>query len=228
MLADYGAVEISSMAYGCPDENAADDVHLATNRYAIVERERPVYAGGPTVRALLLTGLSPHSPKVLLNVEPGESAHLEERECECSVGALGLRTHLSQIRSFEKLSSEGTTFARGNTLQILETVLPARFGGSALDYQLVEEAGTDGATRLVLRIHPGVGPLDVEVVRTVFLSELGRDSLADTYQANLIRRAESVVVRRLPPLATTAGKVLPFQLARAGVEAPIAASATGL
>ena len=218
VLPDYAATEMSGMAYGCPDATASDDLHLATNRYAAIERERAVFENGPAVRALLMTALTPTNPKVILNTEPGDSARIEQRACGCALGSIGLRTHLSEIRSFEKLSSEGSTFARGNVLQILETVLPARFGGSALDYQLVEEEGGDAATLLVLRVHPSVGPLDEGALRTTLLAELGQDSAMDAYQAELIRRAESVVIRRLPPLATRAGKVLPFQLARAGAE----------
>ena len=218
IVPDYAATEMSGMAYGCPRAIASDDLHLAVNRFAVIDRERAVFEGGPTVRALLMTTLTPNNPKVILNTEPGESARIEERECGCALGELGLRTHLSEIRSFEKLSSEGTTFARGNVLQILETVLPERFGGTALDYQLAEEEGADGATLLVLRVHPALGPLDEGALRTAFLTELGRDSLADAYQATLIRRAERLVVRRLAPLTTPGGKVLPFQLASAGME----------
>jgi hypothetical protein len=125
-----------------------------------------------------------------------------------------LRTHLSQIRSFEKLSPEGTTFARSNVLQILEEVLPSRFGGTALDYQLVEEEASDSATLLVLRISPRVGPVDEDVVRATLLKELSYGSFIDRYQASLIQHADSIVVQRREPLATRAGKVLPFQLRR--------------
>ena len=218
VLPDYAATEMSGMAYGCPQATTSDDLHLAVNRFAVIDRERAVFENGPTVRALLMTALTPNNPKVILNTEPGESARIEERECGCAMGAIGLRTHLSDIRSFEKLSSEGSTFARGNVLQILETTLPERFGGTALDYQLAEEEGAAGATLLVLRVHPALGPLDEGSLRATLLTELGRDSLADSYQAALIRRAEGLVVRRLAPLTTRGGKVLPFQLASAGAE----------
>jgi hypothetical protein len=67
---------------------------------------------------------------------------------------------------------------------------------------------------LVLRVDPSVGPLDEGMVQGVLLDEMGRGGMADAYQARLLERAASVVVRRLPPIATRAGKVLPFHLAR--------------
>jgi hypothetical protein len=165
--------------------------------------------------------LSPHSPKIGFNTELGDSACVEVRECGCRLGELGLRTHLSEIRSFEKLSSEGTTFARSNVIQILEEILPARFGGSALDYQLVEEEGPGASTLLALRVAPSVGQVDEQTIRDALLAELGRGSMADAYQARLIERAQAIVVKRLPPLATAGGKVLPFQLRRPSNDAGI-------
>jgi len=213
-LPDYASVELSSIAYACGAGVDADDMHLNVDRYAAIERERAIFEGGPHVDALLFSTLGPHAPKIALNVELGDSARLERRACGCSLGALGLTTHLAGIRSFEKLSSEGTSFARSNLIQILEEVLPARFGGSAVDYQVVEEEGPDGSTLLVLRVHPRVGEADEEALRAALLRELGRGGLVDEYQVELLRRSSSIVVRRLPPLTTRAGKVLPFHLAR--------------
>jgi hypothetical protein len=66
----------------------------------------------------------------------------------------------------------------------------------------------------VLRVHPSVGAVDAEAVRAALLQELARGGMVDEYQARLIERAWSLVVRRLPPVVTPAGKVLPFHLAR--------------
>jgi len=213
-IPDYASVELAYIAYGCPNATAPDDLHLSSDRYAVTERPRPLFEGGPTVDALMMTTLSPYTPKLAFNTELGDSARVEMRDCGCALGSLGLRTHLSEIRSFEKLSSEGTSFSRTNVLHILEEVLPARFGGTALDYQLVEEEGENGATVLVLRVAPSVGPLDTATVRNALLEELGRGSMVEQLQADLIRRAASVSVQRLVPLATGAGKVLPLHLAR--------------
>jgi hypothetical protein len=213
VITDYGSIELPHMAFGCASGAEADDAHLSRNLYAAIERQRRVIEDGPLVDALLLTTLQPYAPKVAINAELGDTAEIAERDCGCLLGSLGMHTHLSNIRSFEKLSSEGTTFARGNVGEILEGLLPARFGGTALDYQLVEEEA-EGSTVLVLRVDPSVGPLDEGTVRGVLLDAMARGGIVGEYQARLLERAASIVVRRLPPIVTQAGKVLPFHLAR--------------
>jgi hypothetical protein len=183
-----------------------------SDRYALVQRNRAASVGGPMVDALLITSLSLTAPKIVLNTEPGDYARLEERDCGCLLGTLGLRTHLSEIRSFEKLTGEGVTFARSALQQILEEVLPARFGGASLDYQLVEEETSASAIRLVLQVSPSVGEIDDAALRTALLDELGRGSTVDRYQAGIWRNAGTIEIRREVPLATRAGKVLPFQM----------------
>jgi hypothetical protein len=127
---------------------------------------------------------------------------------------VGLTTHLSEIRSFEKLTAEGVTFMRTSLLHVLEETLPAHFGGSSLDYQLIEEESPDSATSLVLRVSPSVGELDEPALRAAFLAALGAGGVVDQHHAELLRRAGSVVIRRQAPLATAAGKVLPLHLVR--------------
>ena len=193
------------------------------NVYALVERGRALFEGGPSVEAMLFTTLTPSAAKIGINVEIGDAARVEERDCGCLLGSLGLRTHLSEIGSFEKLSSEGTTFFRSNVVQILEEVLPARFGGAATAYQLVEEETADGATRLILRVDPIVGSLDEMAVRSALLDGLRQGGLVNEYQTRLLEQADAVDVQRLAPIVTPAGKVLPYQLQKRDNRAPASA-----
>ena len=219
VLLNYSSNEFPAIGIGCPAPSAPDDVHVMTHLYAVVEDERELFAGGPPVDTLMFTTLSPAAAKIAVNVEIGDSGRLEQRDCGCPLAALGLTTHLSEIRSFEKLSTEGTTFVRSSLIQILEETLPARFGGKPVDYQLVEEEIEDGTTRLVLRIDPGVGPVDEDAARATLLAELRRGDIYTAFHAGLIERADAIVVQRRVPLATAAGKVLPFQLQRRAVGA---------
>jgi hypothetical protein len=214
VIARYTSTEFVGLAYSCPTSAAADDVHVMLDRYAIVERLRPSSEGGPVVNALLVTSLSTTSSKIALNTEMGDYARVEERDCGCLLGELGMRTHLSEIRSFEKLTGEGVSFARSNLEQILEEVLPRRFGGTSLDYQIAEEEGPDSATRLVLRVSPSAGEMDEAVLSAALLEELGKGGLLEQYQAGAWRTAGTIEIRREPPLATQAGKVLPLHLLR--------------
>ena len=212
LVALYAAADLNGLAYACATPAASDDVHVMVDRYALVQRKRAVVADGPSVESLLFTSLGPEAGKVAFNLELGDYARVEERACGCALGAYGLTTHLSEIRSFEKLTGEGVTFARSNLEQVLDEVLPRRFGGTGLDYQLAEEEASDGTTRLVLRVSPVIGALDEELLRSALLEAVSEGSLADRYQAGLWRAAGTVQIRREAPVHTRLGKVLPFQL----------------
>jgi hypothetical protein len=218
MIAIYTSMELSTVGSTCATATLADDYHFHADRFAVVEREREVTPGGPEIGAMLLTTLTDAAAKIGFNTELGDYARFERRACDCLLGEIGLTTHFSEARSFEKLSGEGVTFVRSNVVQILEDVLPRRFGGTALDYQIVEEEATDSSTRLVLRVDPAVGDVDSEALRSVLLAELGKGGLVDRHHAELLRRAGSVRVVRQPPLPTAAGKMLPFQIQRSIVE----------
>jgi hypothetical protein len=211
---NYSLSEAQDIGFSCASSKSPSDLHFSSYRYALVERDRPLVDGGPSINAMLLTTLSDAAPKICLNTETGDYAKVEQRNCGCDLGALGLTTHLRDVRSFEKLSTEGVSFARTRLMQILEEVLPARFGGSPLDYQLLEVESAGGLGRLVLRVSPSVGIVDAGALRSVFLAELGSGGIADHHQSELLRRAGSVEISREVPLATGAGKVLPFHLVR--------------
>jgi hypothetical protein len=211
VIVQYGSVELSGIAFSCATPSAADDVHVMADRYAVVSRPRPALAGGPSVEAMMFTSLAPSAEKIGLNAELGDTAVIDRRACGCRLGTLGLNTHLSEIRSFEKLTSEGVTFARSNLERILEEVLPARFGGVGLDYQIGEEEAADSIMRLVLRVSPAVGEIDDDALRTTLLNELGKGGQVDQYQARIWRDTGTIEIRREAPIATQAGKMLPFQ-----------------
>jgi hypothetical protein len=164
------------------------------------------------VASYLFTSLLPHSPKVLLNTEIGDFGGVATRPCGCPFAAAGLTTHLFNIRSFEKLTGEGVTFAGSDLVKILEEVLPARFGGEVTDYQLVEEDDQSGLRSLTLIVNPRVGKIDEgEVVRTL-LDGLARGGDRDSAWSRIWAQAGTIRVRRDLPLATARGKILQFHL----------------
>jgi hypothetical protein len=209
----YAVTEAGILGYGCAAPAHCDDVHVLTDDLAVIRHARPVGGDGVSVPGLLVTSLLPEAPKLLLNVETGDYAELGRHACSCALGAAGLDTHLAGIRSFEKLTGEGMTFAGTGVLRILEDVLPARFGGQPSDYQLLEVEDAGGITHLELRADPSVGPLDEARVRETFLAALADDRRARP-MTEIWRQAEIVRLRRSPPLPTTMGKILPFHLVK--------------
>ena len=73
--------------------------------------------------------------------------------------AIGLRDHISEVLSYEKLTGEGMTFVKSRLTTVIEEYLPGQFGGSSLDYLLLEEEDPDGIVRVYLLVSPMLGPL---------------------------------------------------------------------
>jgi hypothetical protein len=215
-LVRYAFTEAGILGYGCADSRTADDLHFLCHSYALVQRSRAVGDSGVRVDAYLFTSLLWAAPKILVNVESGDCGMIHLRSCACALGAVGLTTHLEEIRSFEKLSNERMSFVETDLLRILEEMLPARFGGASSDYQLVEEERLEGSPRLWLLASPGIGPLDEAKLRETFLRELegggGRGRVAE----EVWRRMQVVEVKREYPVVTTLGKILPFHLIQGG------------
>jgi hypothetical protein len=198
-----------SVGAPCVSPAVPDEVHFRSDVLAMITRTRPV--GDVAVDSLVLTTLRPDAPKRLLNVEIDDYALVSERACGCVWEQLGLRTHLHEIRSFSKMTGEGTTLLGTNVVHIIEQVLPERFGGSAVDYQLVEAEDAQALTRLFLLVSPRVGAVDEADVLRVFIEALGetRERPRGGRRA-ILEQAQAIQVRRLEPLATPLGKLLPF------------------
>jgi hypothetical protein len=101
-----------------------------------------------------------------------------------------------------------------DVVQVLEEVLPTRFGGGPTDFQLVEDVRPDGRLCLRLLVHPEIGPLDTEAVSDTFLRAIGGGSGAERIMAEVWRDDGLVSVERLAPLAGASGKILHVRPAR--------------
>jgi hypothetical protein len=198
----YGMVEAGMVGIGCARSDDAGDVHVAKDAFALITYPNLVENLGITVDALNLTTLRDTASKILLNFQADDYGVVEERSCGCELESYGWTTHLRDIRSYGKLVGEGVTLIGNEMLKILEQVLPSRFGGSALDYQLLEEEDEQGFTRLYLRIHPRVDIADEHEVIRVMLNSLRESSpMADA--ARLFwQQAQTIQVKRREPVWT--------------------------
>lgn len=215
VVAHYSMSETGMVGVGCGDPQGPDDVHMLLDKLAVITR-RKGEPGGPQVEVNLYTTLVPTPPRLLVNFESDDYGRLEHRQCGCPFGALGYSLHLREIRSWDKLTSEGMTFVGDDLIRLLEEILPARFGGGPGDYQFVEREGEDGLPRVELLASPRLGPIDEgEAVETVigFLNNVPRAS--DAYGERW-RQADTLRLRRAEPHATFASKILPLHVARKG------------
>jgi len=200
----YAAEATGLVSVPCPEGSAPDDGHLTTEKLGLLVRRRTL-ENGSEADALLMTTLLPGARKLILNWESGDTGVVDTRSCGCPLGELGFHLRIHSIRSYEKLTSEGMTFADGALVALVEEVLPRRFGGLPTDYQVVEQE-VDGATRLRLRVSPAVGALDEAAVVEEALAYLGGRSGAERAMAAVWRGAGTLEVVRAEPHMTAASK----------------------
>jgi hypothetical protein len=165
---------------------------------------------GINVDAFYFTTLLPTAPKLMLNVESDDYGIIEKRACGCPLESYGFTDHLRHIHSFRKLTGEGVTLIGSEMVRILEEVLPSAFGGSPLDYQLLEEEDEKGYTRLSLIVSPKIKITDEKVVIDTVLESLGNGSDSADLARAIWTQAKTLQVKRVNPIQTTRGKQMPL------------------
>jgi hypothetical protein len=203
------------VGYGCANALHRDEVHVNKHLLAVISHPRPLSLYTTQIHPLLLTTLHPSAPRLLLNVENGDYVTMEERDCGCALGKVGLTLHLHQIRSFEKFTSEGMNYFYGDLFEVLERTFPSEFGGGPGDYQLVEEEDANGLTRLNLVVHPEVGELDEGKILARLRVALSNGSRGNRFMTGVWENAGTFQVRREVPYASPRGKILPLHIPQA-------------
>jgi hypothetical protein len=211
---NYSIVEIGPIGLGCARPSGINDIHLFKDTVALIQSPRQVPGFDIFVDAFCFTTLTPTSPKLMLNVEFDDYGTMETRSCGCPLESYGFTDHLRDIRSFRKLTSEGVTLVGNEMIHILEEVLPAKFGGSPLDYQLMEEEDESGFTRLNLLVSPKIKLADEAAVIATVMESLGRSSVAADLARAHWSQAKTLRVKRMEPIWTDRGKLMPLHLAR--------------
>jgi len=197
-----------NLAFGCGYPVSPDDAHVNESLLALVSHRRTL-PGGSVVEPLLMTVLHPAAPRLLLNVESGDYAMHQRRNCGCVLERAGLGLHISGMRSFEKFTSEGMNYNYAELYDLVEKTLPAEFGGGPGDYQLCEEEDENGQTKITLVVHPAVGRVSDEVL----LRRLQTALVEGAWHARFWRDAGTLRVRREAPHASARGKILPLHIA---------------
>jgi hypothetical protein len=214
IVTSYGSVEAVAIGLGCRRPAHVDEVHLAMDAYALIAYPYRVPGPGLTVPAFNLTGLLDSAPKVMLNYQSDDYGIVETRACGCGLEGYGYTTHLHEIRSYSKLVGEGVTLIGNELLRILEEVLPARFGGTPLDYQIMEQEDARGLTRLLLIISPRVEIEDNAEVIRVIMDALDKSSPMASAARTVWQQARTLQIERREPVATARSKLLPLHIQR--------------
>jgi hypothetical protein len=214
-FSDYGMSETGRVAIGCACPKVESDLHVLSDAYAIIGWMKVVPHSDECVSSFHVTALSERSPSLLLNVEFDDDGTIEQARCGCPLESLGLRTHLRDVRSYGKLTGEGMTLVGSAVVRILEEMLPARCGGSPLDYQLIEEEDDRAFTRLTLIASPRITASD-EMLREAVLSSLTSAGGAADFARALWQQAGTLRVRRAEPYVSDRGKQASFRSAQFG------------
>jgi hypothetical protein len=215
---NYFLSEVGAIGWGCAQPADGNDIHLFKDAVALIQYPRKVPGTGTAVNAFHFTTLLPSAPKLLLNVESDDYGVIETRSCGCALEDYGLTEHLRHIRSFRKLTGEGVTLVGSEMVHILEEVLPARFGGNPLDYQLLEEEDDEGFTRLSLLVSPKIEVEDEKQVIEVVLEALRRSSVAADLAQAIWSQAGTLRVKQMEPIWTARGKLMPLHMKRRAEE----------
>ena len=213
-ISNYGMSDAGLPGPGCARRVGVSDYHLLTDIFALFPHPHRVEAFGVTVPAFVLTTLLPISPKVLLNVETDDFGIVEERHCGCELESYGYTTHLREVRSYSKLTGEGVTLIGDEMIHILETTLPARFGGTPFDYQLMEDEDDQGFTRLYVVVSPRIELQSERAVVECVLEALRHASPAADAARLTWQNAGTLQVKRIEPVWTERHKYLPLYMPR--------------
>jgi len=207
----YSMTEAGPLGVACALGIDPTDVHLMRDKVALLQRMQMPSGADEPVGVFFLSSLLSTAPIILINVASDDFGILEERDCGCPLGEMGLHQHLRQIRTVGKLTGRGITLVASDIVHIIEDILPGEYGGTAQDYQLVEEEDGTGATHLHLLVSPSVQLFDETAPARTLLEALSRGTPGASLQSAMLRSAGAVRVRRQQPRASARGKLPAFR-----------------
>lgn len=210
--AGYSFSEVGAVGRMCANPVDCNDQHFMRDHLALLQYPRRVPGTDIEVDAFNFTTLLPTAKKILLNVEIDDYGTVEERKCGCLLEEYGFPEHIRNVRSFRKLTGEGMSLIGSEMETILYKTLPEKFGGSPLDYQLVEEEDEHGFTRLSVHVSPKLVIESEEAVIDTILDGLGRESSSADGARAMWKQAKTLRVKRSDPIWTARGKLMPLHL----------------
>jgi hypothetical protein len=203
-------VELGSVGWSCRQMNKGNCVHVFRDSLALINHREQAPSSDAEVDAILFTTLLPCAPLVLVNVNMHDAGTLGPARCRCSWTELGMTQQVENIIAYGKLTGQGTCFVGSDVLTLLEKILPERFGGTPVDYQLVEREGA-AQTEIELRVHPRVGIGSTDEVKAFFLAEI-KKLWGGALALRWWTQTHGVHVVVAEPYVSGGQKVLPLQL----------------
>jgi hypothetical protein len=179
------------------------------DRLAIIQRARNTVVGEHTVNTYLFTSLSLNRGKVLLNTEIGDFGKLTIKGCDCLFGQLGMNVHISEVRSYDKLTGEGMTRLGSELNEIVGEAIENADGGPD-DYQFWETQDSSGLNKLVIAISPEIQNLNEKEFIDTILKKLKIRDIAGSITSQIWGQAGTLQVVSAHPRMTIGHKMLPI------------------
>jgi hypothetical protein len=218
-FSSYTISEIGNIGGACQNMTGSC-VHIYEDSVAVIGFRRPgPYPDDSELNSLHFTTLTRHAPNVFINIEMDDAGVIETTSCDCVYSRLGLTHRIDRITSFGKVTPQGNTFHCTDITEVIEQILPARLGGRAGDYQLVEAEAENGQTMVRLHVSPRCGLNDSAYIRRVFL-EIMRPRWGGAVATREWIHSGGVEVVIAEPVATRTGKVHPVRLLNAYRQGP--------
>jgi hypothetical protein len=185
VFARYVASESGLIAASCRHRTSTDDMHVYTDRLAVIP-------------GLCYTTLSLHTGKVLFNTELGDDGELTTCPCDCIFGQLGFDLHVRGVRSRQRLTIEGMTVATADMDEVLAQLL----GADSFQYWQAHDG--QGLARLMIGIGPDPTPLPSA---DVIYQRMRQYSTGLALAAEVWQRASAIEVIREQPVLSRGYKL---------------------
>ena len=211
-ISNYATTETGTIAVACANPNDDNDLHVVKDHAAIIQKPTELNRMSKSINALYITDLLQNNPKLMINIESDDCGTIERRSCGCPLEAYGYTDHLLNIRSVHRSAGEHLTLLDDGLMRVVEEVLPERFGGTLLDYQLVEECFDP--SRLFLYIHPRIRLEDEKAVLRLMEVELKKSPFFREFNKTIGSNDSMLTIRREEPVITPGSKFMPFHVVK--------------
>lgn len=195
---------------GCNCDNPlikTDDIHFFKDSFALIQHIRETQEH--KLNLFLFTSFYQGCPIIMLNMENGDYGVIEKKNCGCLLDQYGFFDHIYNIRSIEKICSEGMTFYTKDIIDIVEEEFPKKFGGSSIDFQIVEEEDKDGLTHLYIYVNPEIKDINERLAKQILFDRL-RPNINRSVRIKFWEEADTFRIIKAYPFETPRGKILPF------------------
>jgi len=196
----YISTETGLIAGPCSSPACADDVHLYTDRLALIR--------DPEDGSFLYTTLLPSSGKILLNTSIGDTGDINHYDCGCPLGRIGFHIHLSGVSSTDKLTMGGMSVFI-DELDSAVSGMISSLGGSPAHYQFRQHTDPDTDLRMMsIVVDPAVQGIDESAFIPEVLKRLRSINLRVEMASDIWEQARSMRLVREKPQITKGQKQL--------------------